>query len=676
MGEYFKNLFITTPYLLLFLSSFTGYLFFLSGKFRKYINILPVFIVSSVVTLCYLMSVNFWALEKTAYFLFFFGQFLLLITFIKYMRASSFARKRMVLAVCNPVNLLFIFLTMVYWFVLYNSVVRGWDEFSHWGRASKEIFLRNNLITADTLLAFKDYPPATQIFHYFVNKNLYSSFHEGMTFYAQFFMFLSASFTVLPTVKRNILSLKKVFKFVFSKLFFATVSALYVLFVCGGGLFRSGLLSLYVDTLLAFYFMSVLVIYFRYADKKINACLFIIPVLAALTLIKASGYFFATVSVVVIFSFSFFKAFSFLKSKSYEKKYSSNTVVAALIFCCLICTPYTIKKSWKNYLIKNDIPVRSSSISVKDSFPLIKTVFAKDLSDENQQVISLYLKALLYQRKMLPNSFKKNISIGSKIELALFPVSFWVLLIAFMLFLIIKNKSAKRKYKYIALFALLTFFLVFYCLGLLQIYLFNFSSFEALRLNSYERYLFAYLFGFFFLFYALLIKYKKYTPVVIISVFLAFMHPMKYRLIVPFLKPAEVKRQRLNAVLRNQVDFIKKKTNHSPDISIIYQGSKGFEPLVIAYELNSTISKHGAWFSLGKPYNTGDIWSNNYTPKEVADLYKKNNFEYVFLARADERFYNDYSELFPKPLDKECFLWKITYNARGEMALIPIKSTH
>ncbi|MEM7646013.1 MAG: hypothetical protein AAF203_03805 [Pseudomonadota bacterium] len=69
--------------------------------------------------------------------------------------------------------------------VLYfqNYLFHSWDEFSHWGRISHELFRLGKFAAEDSFIMFLDYPPGTAVFHSFFYQ--WTGYDEGIAYIAQ-----------------------------------------------------------------------------------------------------------------------------------------------------------------------------------------------------------------------------------------------------------------------------------------------------------------------------------------------------------------------------------------------------------------------------------------------------------------------------------------------------------
>lgn len=657
MINYITNLILSTPKLLLFLSSICGYLFFLNLRLKKNPHIIPLITISSIVMILYIGGIYSY-LEQTSYFLFHTGQLLLLIWLMEYLKASTFRRKKILLETFNLPFLFFIGISCFYWFVLYYGLFSSSDEFSHWGKASKEIFVRNKLTDAKSILAptFKVYPPATNIFHYFINKNISASFHEGITYFAHFILFFVTSIVLLPayTGIKKIINLKNIFY---------SLLILYVLF-----LFRAidsyfGIRSTYVDTLLCFYFVAAVVMYFRFKEKRNFTLLFVLPVLCIPTLTKISGFFFSLLGAVIITA-------DYIADRSYANTKIKKTLLSILCIFLLFYIPVKTKKSWNNYLTEKKVQQVYSS-SFKNQLSNIKMIFTDDLGGKRNEIVPVFLKGILYTHNIFTQSLLTNFTVNG-MKITIFPASVWFLLILLFFLILRKNAPPKFKTRISVLFVVMTCFMFIYALAVLKVYLFHLSVFEAMLLASYSRYFGIYICSFFLVFYGILIHKKKTCVIIVISLLIGLTHPIKIRWMVPFTKPSEVERICLSPKMREKIDFVRKNTDNCPYICVIYQNTSGFITLVIRYTLNIPLIDYSA-MSIGNLYSKKDIWTHDISVNEWTGILKKYNYQYVFLANADDNFWNRCGSIFTDlPNRREHFLWKIKIDEQEQVTLTPV----
>lgn len=189
------------------------------------------------------------------------------------------------------------------------------DDYVYWGAASKYIYLKKHFLDATHTLysRHETYTPGISLLHYFFlfKEN---TFKESMLYFASDWLLVSCFFTVLKDKKISHLNLF---------LLFSLLSALF---------FGSILAKLSVD-----YFLSIIgvcALWFCWHENNFDKqCLFIMPLLLCLFLIKQAGLFVA----FFIFTNVFYRA----SEKNKKKKVYYGCIILILFFI--------LKQSWGLY---------------------------------------------------------------------------------------------------------------------------------------------------------------------------------------------------------------------------------------------------------------------------------------------------------------------------------------
>ena len=166
------------------------------------------------------------------------------------------------------------------------------DNFSHWATIIKEMCLTDGFPTEKTAVIFRNYPPGSACFMYFVCKA--ATFTEGHALMAQGLITSSAFATLFCRVKfRNTAA--------FLSLIGASALAVSCLELSSASL---SIYNFLVDDLLAFVAVACGVIVYAYR-RDIQKCIVtLLPVLSMLVIIKSSARIFAaliTVMVLLVF---------------------------------------------------------------------------------------------------------------------------------------------------------------------------------------------------------------------------------------------------------------------------------------------------------------------------------------------------------------------------------------
>ncbi|QHS23508.1 hypothetical protein GWK91_11300 [Virgibacillus sp. MSP4-1] len=257
--------------------SLLGWGFLVFVKIGIPVAFIPIFIFSGITSIMFLAGLLNMMTFLTV--LIFIGG---LLFFVRY--ASFFAKGRVnVNKLVAPAAICFIIFSLTIMVLVKGVIYLDYDNFSHWGLIVKEMFMLNSLPDGTTVISYRNYPPGSAVFIYFVNYII--GYTESHTLMAQGLL-LSACLTVL---------------FVFSKwkhplqilLAFAATSTL--LFVIERNIY-----NLLVDTLLGLVALALTVViyYYRFDWKKLLVVT--TPLLITLILVKDSGKIFYLFSVTLM----------------------------------------------------------------------------------------------------------------------------------------------------------------------------------------------------------------------------------------------------------------------------------------------------------------------------------------------------------------------------------------
>ncbi|MGL5125793.1 MAG: hypothetical protein ACRC6U_07365 [Fusobacteriaceae bacterium] len=466
----------------------------------------------------------------------------------------------------------------------YNRQFISWDEFSHWGLVVKNMYALNhfgNLKEATT--SFKGYPPAMSIFQYFFIK-LSGSYKENFAFSAMIFFNLSL--------------LSPLFKNIKSKIESVLLSVLIIGFstIISTDIYT----TIYIDLSLGF--LSAYILFINLKNEKLNKVdtlnigmgLFLLP------LMKSSGSFLGIMLLSIIL-------FNLLKEQSEIKE---KKIKAFIVFISLIVGKY----SWDIYTkLTSDFTGAWGGMS-NLTFNKVFNFWFLNIGESYQfEVKNNFINALI-----------KN-----------YLTFLGIILILILIYFFFK-KSKKVKTSVIGIFLIG----VSYVFSLLNLYIYTFSEYEAIRLASFTRYLKTYyIFVAIFLFCLLVnelkqIKLKKIKLFFILICFIGLLGRYK-----------KIKNDFLKNV--NRIEFnqnLKKIIDKNDKLYFICQKSSGYEYWVARYEYTPA-HMIGSWnWSIGEKYSPSDIWTQNITLNQFEENLRKAT--YVYLYKIDEKFIRNYGEVF------------------------------
>lgn len=533
----------------------------------------------------------------------------LIFTFIK--------RKKLFMEHCITPGF-FILLSLFLWMFIINinRLAFVWDEMSHWALAVKNMcFFDYFSFIDDANTTYKGYPPAITLWEYFVCK--LTGGYSDSGFYNAYSWFLLS--LCIPFVK----------KFKFKQMGYAIASVLFIIFLPLA--FNNTYMVVgYVDIPLGV--LSFYIIFELYTAVQKNwyhyFSLFI--AISTLCMIKATGVTFAIIILFLILGDMIHE----LRAKSDKWKpytFSAITCSLGIIFgkfsWTLLLKVQNVTGAWdtSNFTLQNLLLLLSGK------------------GDEYWYETIRYFFFTLFLGR-----FGKGI-IGIS-------VFFWtVLLITIAILLSRKKDDRKRFRRYI--YTLLVGEVI-YIFGLLFLYIFTFSAYEAVVLASFNRYMLSYMVILFFFILAMFIyqvgdgKELKWDYVLVLVMYgcLLLVVPFKQLLYVTVSVNEDWEGQR---VYREKYSYIHKYDeilDYTKDkVAIIAQEDYGEDYYTINYEI-APVKVLNLW-SLGQPYSYIDFYSVDYSVDEWLDYLVSEGCTYVYLHETNDYFMTNYAEAFENPND-------------------------
>ena len=241
----------------------------------------------------------------------------------------SWKRKVNIISIFTPSTVIFLISLVIILLSLRGVISSHYDDFSHWGLIIKEMFNVNGLPDGRTTVDFKNYPPGSATFIYFVLSIV--GYAESYALMAQAFL-ISSALTVL---------------FIFSKwsnpgrIVITLVTAITLLSHHGTYIY-----TLLVDGLLGFVSLAIIIIAFYYRTDWRKSLAVNAPILILLILIKDSGKIFFLMNICVIL---WFVIKNLYHDETIEKKRSKAIAMSVLIVLVL---PLSFNFLWGKYVDK------------------------------------------------------------------------------------------------------------------------------------------------------------------------------------------------------------------------------------------------------------------------------------------------------------------------------------
>jgi len=598
-------------YLILFLVVSSGSLFISSLSGSRYEEGVP-FSVFSIIAVLYLFGLAN-LLQAGVYFVC--ASAVALTAFTIYREIAKKQIKALIGRFFTPAFFIFAALAAAIAIVSYRRLITGWDEYSHWAYIVKAMARLNDFGTNPLAHAlYFDYPPAMPLFQYFTIV-LHGSFEEWLL-YAVYL--LAASSLFLPFLKH--LTFK---------------SILFNVLVCGFIVFIPTLffmdyyVNLQIDKFLGLMFGFSMAILFLYTGTKNPLSrLTVLLSIFILVLLKPSGSLFAAfVLISFLFDVLHTSGFDALPGESSgvlrrEKRRWSVASIGVFIFAVA---------SW-GCCVKLSNPTEMLGISsMSNTF--------HGISGESGEIIRAFLARMVEQIERF--GFLK---ISDVTLLA----AFFALLLLIALLYRGKDRTTFGGRTAI-LIAVAVDTLIYFGFVLLS-YLTVFSTFDALRLASYDRYIGTILLSLIFIvFVAVLPLYfqlrsKKAKIAVLLASFF-ILAPFAYK------RAPNLMLDKQNAVAEHEqysstTDTLKQEIG-SLDASVYFiaQNTNGYEWLAFRYFMYP-IHTYGYW-SLGQPYSQEDVYTVSLDLYEWKQILEE-SYDYLYIYQCDEAFIEHYGGAFQR----------------------------
>ncbi len=356
-----------------------------------------------------------------------------------------FWKKRVnLLSIFTPSTIIFLASLVLILLSFRGLIYSHYDDFSHWGLIVKEMFQVNGLPDGRTTVDFKNYPPGSAVFIYFILSIV--GYGESYALMAQAFL-ISSALTVL---------------FIFSKwnkighIAIALVTSITLLSINGMYIY-----TLLVDGLLGLVALAITIIAFYYRDDWRKSVAVNAPILILLLLIKDSGKLFFLINICLILWFVIKNQF---QDKSIEKKRSK---AIALILIILIILPLSSNFLWGKYVDKVYQETNYNKFAI-NSEKLMNV-------NKSEEFIQNLGPMLLKSSTNIESTSIKSLLILNGLALA-----------TILYFALLHRKTAKLL---IASTIFVNMSYIFYIFTLYLMYLFLMPENEAVRLAGFGRYL-------------------------------------------------------------------------------------------------------------------------------------------------------------------------------------------
>lgn len=539
-------------------------------------------------------------------------------------------------------SLIYILLLVISSFLLENTYYKEWDEFSHWGSNLKA------MVTYDLLWANKIYDgvhvvyqPLAGIYEYFFCK-INGGFQEDISYMAINTFIITLLIPMLRNFKYEIKD--------FLKSFFIILVVFALIY-----LFGFCMDSIYIDLLLAILFTSGMIYSYWQSEKGDKLILWLL--LIAMVLLKDTGMLLAGIVLMQYF----FKniLFPIINKRKIEK----DELKKIGIICLILLTMLIAYGSWKVYCKSNgkvlDDRHDKNAIVQFDILDYIGGILQIPGTTEKIDTIAKTFYSQLNRYNII-----KNPICSTAIQIMI------VINLLSILIVLIEQEKVKKE-KIISFILSMNIGFILYCMLLMATYMFAFTETEGRNLASYGRYMNTYFIAWMIMLTFIMIntKNKEIKKLLVVIALVVLYGTNILNLIRPTMKGVSG----ISEEIIEKANIIQENVENNEKVYLIYQniGDKA-DYHILRYCISPIVTNLMYEWNLGAPYFEGDIWTYDITKEEWIQKLKDEEFDYVFIAKSDERFVKDYGEIFKKGIELEKIenhLFSVVIQENGELKL-------
>lgn len=526
-------------------------------------------------------------------------------------------------------------LIVTYTAIPVDFVFLGWDEVGFWGKTQKLVFDTNSLLTAESPLALRSYPPGQQLFQYYFTKAAWWS-EKNLLLAQNIFLFsglLAAAGALIPRATWALL--------------------VYLTFLPVIYFFHFDYTTIYADPMLACVFVGCLGLALK-PRSGIKDDLTLALCLCGFVLLKDIAAVFAALAIA-LYSVNVFL------TQSTTEPLQAITRLRRAGTAFLICSVslFAILRSWHLYA--------SLLGSIKNE-PLKITLAT--FSQEGFQYRLGKTLATFFELLLKPNYFSGNFG---NLHLGLSLASVIAILCLLGVLLVALSPQQKRLVPLVAV-AGLSAGAFGYLMLLFWLYLTYFTEYEGTRLASFDRYSMTYLLAWALVTCALLVstllRFKTKALVALPLVGLLFIYTFAPAKFYNDAKSVSLDQVSFEKKKKAQLlaDEVRKHIKPTEKVYFIAQNTNGYERHLFDYTM-LPYPPNDCW-SVGEKYGDGDVWS---CARPLDFLLQ--GHQYLALYHADKRFWFDNARFFvTEGLNRESGVYAIQRDAKGQIMLSPTQA--
>jgi hypothetical protein len=564
--------------------SIAGYVLFIARFTRSPIAILPAIVTSAIIVVLYVSALA-GALWLAACTLLVGG----LMALVGALAPSRWAVRAVGRAAAEPGIVILFLCALFLWFRVNHAAYYNWDEFSHWAVVTREILRLDGLPLATSPMQFPAFAPGAALFQYYVA--VFAGYSEGVTIFAQALLTLSMLAVLFqPLSWRQPLAIAA-----------TALTGVALIFWLG-----NGLKNILIDHLVGVYFGGAILIYALAPSRGALAASRALPVLTALPLLKAVGTFLALVAAAVI---------GVMMIRDWRRTPGNRTawLIAAFV---LIAAPLVADSSW--------------AMHVRDAG--LQQVFARHFSPAD--LLQTLSSARTDRDAAILSSFS-HAWFDQPVQRTVISTATWIALLAAAFIAAYWRASTTEFRGDIVVCSVALFIgLGLYSAGLLMLYLYSFSDYEATRAAQFARYHSIYILGSALVALAFLSSSSK-TAVAANRWMRRVIYTVAFVALAALFRKVEILpiwRTYLRAELHEHSLAAIQRIPASKSVYLIWQYTDGNEYWMIRFEIFPRRVNRDCW-SLGKPADADDVWTCNLSARDLRT--RLASFDYVLIAKTN-----------------------------------------
>ncbi|MCA1988371.1 MAG: hypothetical protein LDL07_04375 [Desulfarculus sp.] len=659
--------------------SVLGYAFVLHAAWRRQAELALLAAVSGMVVALYLAALG-GLLHEGSWLVFLAGLACFLIALWGLWHDRQPDRPKVAEGFLSPGIVLFLGLSLLFRLCFADARLQLWDEFSHWGVMTREMLALGGLPGPVGAIIFKDYPPGANLLHFWAAT--IAGVSEGSFYQAHFMLLLAPALAFFSR-----LSWRQPGWLVLNLFMAAAITTTLSVFVC----------SLMVDVVLALYLAAGLYLASGAVIWRKRALLFL-PILFCLPLIKNTGAFFAWMILSLILVNSLARAVSTWRAdrralgRPWREQLASyhpgrGRILALLLTTSLlVAAPLAAPATWKAHLAEHKIGQSFKTAQI--GAPEMLATFGPHAPERSALVRDRFVAALGHQS--LSNyvdegrSFMAWIGLGGIVpgfSLAAWLVCAGLLILAGFL----RHRDPADRARMLELWLIMAIFGALYLAGLVILYIFSFSEYEGPRLASFGRYVNTMLIPTLLLAWGWSLPFADESEEDQIqwggwrrTVYLVCLGVFGLALTTQAPSPPGMPRWTAlgdahedHAYVEPLAEVVRKVVPPDKKVFVVYQNTPGRPFHIIRYEIAPRPTNQW-FFTLGEPYFEGDVWTENLSLADFAKMLVKEGFDFLFLARSDQQFWERYRPLFaPGTRPYRDIVFKVVPGGQHGVILVP-----